>query len=313
MARARLSGAAKELQPLKAILEKNGYELVPRGQHLKVKKRSTNEFVTDDKGPVIFSSTPGDHRARDMHVKRLIGAGVMKPEQNPWKPKKEQDGRASVITSDEVKLKRIEAMKEASRVRARKTQILRSRMEPLVASLGGWDKRGLAPELALTAKHYLASRKRVEAWESDSGAIQNARQLRMGATLSDKARTAWELFLDELDRAEDREKRYFELVRESKGLAPKEVEGNGQQPAPFTELKDQVREAVAQFHPVREMHQSSGHLWNVEVVIDDLTDLYRTIGYLEARHQTIEDRVIDSLKTLAEKLANARLRGVEGR
>lgn len=229
-----LSGSAKELKPLVDAIKKNGFKVVPSGKHHKIvdvegKLGAKNKVVTDGKGPILISSTPGDFRARDMHVKRLLDRGVIT--KDPWAKDKGEgkEGRAANVTSPEARAKARERIAEESKRRHERTLQLRSRIEPIVTKLGGWERRGMVTELGRTAFHFLEDNNRSERWKTEAGALQNANQLRKGNTLSDQAVDAWNLFADELEKAwrrgpgtspndEALRERYFELVRAGKGI-----------------------------------------------------------------------------------------------
>lgn len=221
--RTQMARIPAELAPLIDAAKKNGYKVVPSGRskHLRVVD-DKGRVVVDENGPVIVSGTPGDVRMRDMHVKRFIGAGIIKPEQDPWKPQKAGE-KGPAQQRDEkkqqVEAARLHGLAEASRQRAERTRKIRARWEPIMAKLGGWDKRGMQSETAKVLFHYVKSRGRTEAPASEIATIQLIQRIRRGDTLSHDSATVMELFLDDLEKyAGDIPQRWAELLREAKGL-----------------------------------------------------------------------------------------------
>lgn len=234
-----LSGSAKELKPLIDEIRKNGFKVAPSGKHRKVVDvegkimGARNKVVTDENGPIIISSTPGDFRARDMHVKRLLKRKVIL--RDPWAVDKGEgkEGRKAGF-SEEDRQRGRERVAEEARRRHERTMQVRARIEPIIAKLGGWDKRGMVSEIGRVALHF-TTKQHKPGWKTEAGAMQGANSLKKGNTLSDAAVDAWNLLCDELEKAwrkgpgtspndEALRERYFELVRESKGIAPEPEE-----------------------------------------------------------------------------------------
>jgi hypothetical protein len=216
-----------DLKPLLDVAKKNGYKIVPSGRskHMKVISPKGQQVV-DDNGPLIVSGTPGDFRARDMHVKRFIGAGVIKPEQDPWredKAKVRTDGKPETIDEEKTRREaaRLEGLANMNRDRAERTRKIRARWEPIIARIGGWEKRGTVADAGQILHHYTKTRGREEAPASVSSAQQLVMRLRRGDTLSAKGAICFELLLDDLEhQPATLVERWHDLLREAKGLPP---------------------------------------------------------------------------------------------
>lgn len=250
MAQAKASaGAKKEVTELLRAIRANGYKTVPSGGgHKKVVDRH-GKAVVDSNGPLLISSSPSDHRWRDMHVKRLMKAGVLK--EDPWNPEEKTRDR-NQNGGDPQHGARVAAMYRKQIARDERTRQIRMRLEPMVARLGGWDKQGFTSQIGRVMFSYARSRGRVEAPVTEAAAVQNARNLKGGATLSDKAAVCWELLLTDLEQAFDESQedglrgRYFELVREAQGLGtPRLVPDEPEAPAALELVTEQHRR-----HPV---------------------------------------------------------------
>lgn len=220
MAATKSAGAKKEVEELLRAVRANGYSTVPSGGgHKKVVDKHGRPVVDKD-GPLIISSSPSDVRWRDMHVKRLMRAGVLK--EDPWNPQEEE--RKGNGRGDEHERARIAGQIRAQAMREHRTAKIRRRIEPIIVHLGGWDKTGFTPGLGRVMYAFAKAKGRVEAPASEVSAIQNARQLKVGATLSDKNATCWELLLDDLEKAHaddgiaGLQLRYVELTRLAKNL-----------------------------------------------------------------------------------------------
>lgn len=227
------TGVQKDINELKRLVVAQGFRFVPNGSgHLKLLNKK-GAVVVDDKGPVIMSTSASDIRARDMHVKRLMKAGALKSD--PYKDQqpigKRNDGDAqqsrreksiAAITSPEARAARKESDVQRSKEREANTAKLRSRIEPFVMSLGGWDKSGTAADLSKVLFYFLKARNRTEAFSSLDSCAQNVYTLKKGNTLSDRSVDAWSFLLDEIERAGDtveaRRMRYHELLRDALGL-----------------------------------------------------------------------------------------------
>lgn len=217
------SGKQKDLMVLRKIIEKDGYKVVPSGSgHWRV-LTNKGAVIVDENGPVILSGTTSEFRGRDMAVHRLMKAGVLK--RDPWAPtakKTEDDQAPDPDEMSEQERAVYEAEQEEARrtnqERSRRTFAVRERIEPVIARLGGWDKRGMLTEIG-TVAHYFATQSRLpDAWTSPQAAAENARALSKGATLSDPMATIWERLMTELESWPDTQLRWMQLLREAKGL-----------------------------------------------------------------------------------------------
>ena len=213
-----------DIRPLIDAAKANGYKVVPSGRskHMRVLD-SKGKVVVDDNGPVIVSGSPGDHRMRDMHVQRFIAAGIIKPEQNPWKPEKGKgaDGQPEVIDEEKARRERVrlEGMAEANRERAERTRKIRSRWEPIIARIGGWEKRGTVADAGIILYHFAKTHGRTEAPKSVNSATQLITRVKRGDTLSADSAVCFEILLDDLERKpRDMVARWHDLLREAKGL-----------------------------------------------------------------------------------------------
>jgi hypothetical protein len=233
---------SSDLRPLLDLIKKNKYKVVPSGKHHKVLDPK-GRVVTDANGPLIISSTPGDHRARDMHVKRLRDAGVLKPDQDPWKPQKEKDPDAKGKKKDplagdpEAKARReaakVAAIKAKSAANAERTRKVRARLEPIVTKLGGWDKFGLTSNLGLVYFHLMKTMNQVDGPATAASAAGTIQRLKRGETLSEKTIPLVEIMLNDLEKKGDPVARFMELQREAKGIIPP-----APGPAPFPRAAD---------------------------------------------------------------------------
>jgi hypothetical protein len=227
------TGVQKDINELKRLVIANGFKYVPNGAgHLKLLNKK-GAVVVDANGPVIMSTSASDVRAREMHIKRLLGVGALKTD--PFKDQKKLGERSgddaqkskrersiAAITSPEAREARHRSDVARSKAREENTQKLRARLEPFVMSLGGWDKKGTSADLGRTLFYFLQSRNRAEAFSTLDSCYQNVYTLRKGNTLSDRSVDAWSLLLDEIERAGDtveaRRTRYFELLRDALGV-----------------------------------------------------------------------------------------------
>lgn len=139
---------AKEVTELISFVRAAGFRVSKSGnqKHWKVMHKN-GSAVIDANGPLIISTTPSEHRFREMTVKRLMGAGVLK--QDPYKKTKTgpqeagtNGGRArstSHLKDPAVQAAKVARIKEISREFHERTVKLRSRIEPIIAKLGGWS------------------------------------------------------------------------------------------------------------------------------------------------------------------------------
>lgn len=224
----------KEMDILVKAIRANGFKVVNSGKggaHRKVLDKN-GAVVLDSNGPLILSGSPGERRWREMHVHRLMHAGVLK--KDPWASGVgiEPNGAGRPGMTDEQKAAIRRAVEQQQHQREAETRALRERLEPIVVQLGGWNQghgpaaAGIAAaEFGRVARYYAGRRGRVENWPTDSAAAQSAHTLKRGGTLSDNARICWALLVDELERDPDGPRmRYLELVRQARGLAEPEIE-----------------------------------------------------------------------------------------
>jgi hypothetical protein len=214
-----------DLKPLVEAAKANGYKVVPSGRskHMRVVDPK-GKVVVDKNGPVIVSGSPGDFRARDMHVKRWIAAGIITAEQDPWRKDKGKpgvNGQPETRTEEQQRREalRLKGLAEMNQRRAERTRKIRSRWEPIIARLGGWDKRGMVTEAGLVLYHYVKSRGRTEAPKSQTAAGQLITRIKRGDTLSEDSAVCFEILLDHLEsKPADLPRVWMNLVREARGL-----------------------------------------------------------------------------------------------
>lgn len=215
--------------------------------------------VVDANGPLIISSSPGDMRWREMHVKRLMGAGVLKADpyketrgtqaeangnNNGQPPEKKKRGDGHSLTTPEAQAAKLRAIQKKSDANRERTARIRARFEPIAAKLGGWTSgRGMhssglqATEVGLVIYSWAKTRGRLElpakvhtdplkhiGPEHVAQAVQRLKN--PAETLSDRWTPLFEVFVDELQRnagtPPDPQKaayRYQELLREAKGIS----------------------------------------------------------------------------------------------
>lgn len=208
-------------------LRKNGYKTVPSGGGHKKIVDHRGQAVVDDNGPLLISSSPGDNTWREKHVARLLRRGVIK--RDPWG----QDEPAGVrdenrkagpgLKDPEIRARAQERQDEENRRRAEETKALRARIEPFVAKVGGWDKRGFQSELSQAFAAYGERRGHLDWTPNTAAATQLFYKLRKGGTWNDRIIQHVTLFFDDILNSEDPVLRYVDLVRESKNLPPTEV------------------------------------------------------------------------------------------
>lgn len=236
----RISG---DLKPLVEAIEKNGYTIVPdgRAKHAKIvygkEHPKRGQRVQDENGPLIIAGTSSEFRDRDQTATRWIRAGILKPDQVPWRNAKpgrngsRKQGRNRIADPD-VQAAKVAAIHAKSERMHERTGKLRARLEPIIVKIGGWrykaGREGVGvsvTELAAVAEHFAKTRGRQELPKgvSENALRASAQSLKKpGDTLGEKWLPFWELFVDELERGGDPLGRWMELYREWKGI-PKEV------------------------------------------------------------------------------------------
>lgn len=242
------AGASADIAILLKEARKNGFKTIPGGGGHKKLVDKHGRPVIDSNGPLILSSSPSDARWREMTVKRWIAAGVIK--RDPFKgdePVKALRGGAarSRLSDPDVQAAKVAAVKARFAEHRGLSQKIREDLEPIIVKLGGWDKAGLKQQIADVIYWYNGWRGHVEHFPSESAAASALRNLKKGNALNDNSRTAIGYFVDELKNAPDAAARYFELLRLSKGLPPREDEPiRGGTKLPDPPMKEE-REAVA--------------------------------------------------------------------
>lgn len=317
-----LAGSAKELKPLLDEIKANGFKVVPSGKHHKVvdvegKLGAKNKVVTDTNGPIIISSTPGDFRARDMHVKRLKGAGIIK--RDPWAKDKGEaaEGRKKGFSEDD-KARARERIAQESRRREERTKQLRSRVEPIVMKLGGWERRGATAELGRVAM-YFAAKAGKKTWASESSAMQNAHQLKKGNTLSDQAVDAWNLLCDELEKAwrrgpgttpndEALRERWFELVREEKGIKPDPPPPDPRKPGPV--IRTQIK-PPGETEPEEESASNNGRVHHVGPLSDKTPTVALKAVFLMS--QSADSEQMDDVLAVGEDILRLEMASLDAK
>lgn len=228
------AGSKSEVDILIRAARANGYKTVPaQGGHKKIVNHR-GQPVVDNNGPLILSSSPSDARWREMTVKRWLAAGVIKVDpfesDTPSKAVRKLTGGAvsgkggrSRLADADVQAAKVAAIKANAAAARDATQRLRESWEPIIVKLGGW-KMGMVTQVADTAHWWNEHRGHVDGFTSQAGARSAVQGLKLGQTLSERNRKAFAFFLDELVKSGNAQERYFEILRLSKGLPPKEVE-----------------------------------------------------------------------------------------
>lgn len=200
----------KETKELISLVRENGFKVVTSGKHFKVYDNDGRPIV-DANGPLMIAGTPGDHRNWDNTVTRFRRAGVLpqRRKENHLRPQRKFDQIQ--------RAKANETLAKQSRERQNRTRDIRSRIEPIVAKVGGWEKRGVSAQLAEILFHTARS------LDSDNpktlaAALQQVAQVKTGKTLSDKSAVCWEITIDQLEQGDDPVSRWFTMYREAKHL-----------------------------------------------------------------------------------------------
>lgn len=261
-----------EVRELEAHIRKAGFKIVKTGNgaHKKILDKK-GAVVTDKNGPLILSGSPSEHRWREMHVQRLMDAGVLKSD--PWKPtpsgakpEGEPKGKRADLQDPAIRERMLASIQAKADVNREATAKLRARLEPIIAKLGGWrDVRGdnrtvsgvSITEYSEVMSHWATVRGRVEfpkktqrGTAMNMGALTQAvRNLKIpGNTVGEWWMPLFTVFVDELEhrastpgggidlgKAADR---YRELLREQKGIpvpiaTPPAGEPTGARPEPL--------------------------------------------------------------------------------
>lgn len=249
------AGTKSDVAVLLKAARANGYKTVPAaGGHKKLVDKHGRPVV-DSKGPLIISGTPGDHRWRDMHVKRWLAAGVLKsdPFESQQKGKATRGGLTAGkdggnrLADPDIQEKKVAAIKAKAAGERAETQKLREIIEPIVVKIGGWGAGGggKVTQIADVAFWFNEWRGHVDTFSGQSAARGAMQNLKGGKTLNERNRKAVAFFLDELVKQKDPAARYFELYRLSKGLPAREedetIRGGDQLPDPLPkEERDRI-------------------------------------------------------------------------
>lgn len=233
-----MTASNSEIRVLIAAIRKNGYKVARtgNGSHQKV-LRTNGSQVADENGPLIISGSPSDHRWRDMHVNRLMKAGVLK--EDPWDPKKtgkDDDGKTQKERDEDVvKERKARDLRDRSEVFRVRTVDVRAAVEPIISKLGGWSRGGSGVKVADFAAvlRFWAERNdpkviplttslapfQTSAWVTQVTNLRTA-----GGTISEKWLPLFEAFVVALregnENADPTESSlvYMDLVRDEKGI-----------------------------------------------------------------------------------------------
>lgn len=234
-----------EVRDYIAKVRERGYKVIKTGnsKHYKIIGKN-GQPVTDEKGPLIISTSPGDHRWREMHVKRAMAVGIFSTD--PFKETRgkkgpEANGDGAADDEDDPKRRQREATQRAAKLRSdefgKRSRDLRARIEMMIVKLGGWNTgHGLSvngvsvADFMRLVRHWLDKHQTGLAWPTDKGlptstaaaqsALSNLRK--PDSTIGAKWLPLMEGFVDYLyaEDALDAEKaasRYRILVRETRG------------------------------------------------------------------------------------------------
>jgi hypothetical protein len=202
------AGAKSEIDVLLKAARANGFKTVPGRGHRKFVDRH-GKTVVDDNGPVIISSSPSDHRWREMTVKRMMGAKILKVDPFASHEKvKDRDAGGERNGKGDVQLRkeRNESL-AAGEQKIQRTTELRNRLGPLLANAG--DVR--PGDLARVASFVNGK------WELDSAMTTS------GHFLAGKALHPGEIermmpLVERLEKAPSARAEWFMLLRETLGL-----------------------------------------------------------------------------------------------
>lgn len=208
-----------------------GYSIVTTGRdHYKVVD-SNGKTVMDEAGPITIASTPSDPRTVRNDRARLRRAGVLT---HPDAPKTDAPKKSP---ARDLAAERAAREAEASRKRQTDTLALRSRLEPLVAKMGGWDSKGMQAAVGRALFQH-AKEARLGMPGTIDSSLMAAHVARKGGTLSERMVAVWESFVDRLDVYENPKAELDHLVRAHYGI---EDPPDAEKPR----LKGEAAEAVA--------------------------------------------------------------------
>lgn len=242
-----MPAANSEVQELIRRVRATGYKVVKDGRsaHYKVLDPKGAKVI-DAHGPVIIASSPADSTWRGKAVRRLIGAGVFKTD--PYKSsradkngdeerelspaeKKEQERKEKREREDRRNAARTDGLKE-------RTAVLRGRLEPIIAKLGGWARSSVGGGISMAefadvvgawaAKSHVDVPTTILGQPAPFSMWRNAiSSLKApGGTMSAQWLPIFEKFVDTLEaeagRVDPTESAlaYLEMVRTLKGMPP---------------------------------------------------------------------------------------------
>jgi len=222
-------------------MKRRGYETIPGGAgHRKVVDKH-GKVVKDSNGPLIISSSPSDHRARTMHVHRLMKAGVLT--EDPFESNPEAKGAR--LADPDVQAKKLAALQKRAAEERNATIELREFLEPFIVMIGGWEKHGQMTLIGRVAMNYLDSVKQPGRWKTLDAAVASLRNLRSGNVLSDAARKNWKRFFDALADDNDPLTKWNEMHRETIGIGYPDTQAD--EPHTNGATPTAAEEAIEQF------------------------------------------------------------------
>lgn len=240
--------APSEMRVLVAAIRSNGYKVVRTGNgaHQKVLRKNGSQ-VADANGPLIISGSPSEHRWRDMHVNRLMNAGVLK--EDPWNPRKksgdgggvDEDGKTQKQRDEETaKARKARDLHDRSEVFRVRTGRVRADVEPIVGKLGGWSHGGSGVKVAdfSAVLRFWAEQNDPKVipltggkpFATSSWVAQVTNLRTVGGTIGEKWLPLFEAFVVALHEGNENSDPnesslvYLDLLRASKGILPEPVE-----------------------------------------------------------------------------------------
>lgn len=120
---------------------------------------------------------------------------------------------------------------------------VRSWLEPFIVRLGGWDRRGVAQDFATVLYEHARKHRPMQVWPSQEQAFATLANVARGGTLNDYSINCFKALINDLQSTEDPRERYWQLLREAKGL-PEPVSGPARQIGPLYDTPTVALEAV---------------------------------------------------------------------
>lgn len=203
------AGAKSEIDILLRAARANGYKTVPGRGHRKFVDQHGRPVV-DSNGPVIISSSPSDHRWREMTVKRLMGAKIIKTD--PFKSQSktkaaEEESQGKNGRGDAQLRKERKQAEAAGEERVERTAALGERLGSLLATVGEVRPSDLARVASYVHNN----------WELDS-AMTTAGHFLAGKALHPREIERMMPLVDRLEKAPSSRAEWFMLLRETLGL-----------------------------------------------------------------------------------------------